>query len=92
MTESLVVTLTVAQLTSIISQIVQKEVKENIPQPPVKYLNAKEAAAIIRCSAPTFRGHVRNGRVPKYQIGRKPLFKLHEVEAAATKIHSFRYK
>lgn len=88
--DTLVVTLTINQLTSIITDVLQKALKESLPEPPVKFLNSKESAALLRCSEPTLRNHIKRGHIPKHKFGKKTLFKLQEVEAAAIHIKGFK--
>lgn len=90
MNDSMIVTLTVGQLSTLISNIVRKEIKESIPPPPTKFLNAKEVASILRCSPPTLRTHIKKGRLNKYYFGKKALYKQNEVEELATHIRAFK--
>lgn len=90
MNDSMVVTLTVGQLSNLISDIVRKEIKETIPPPPVKFLNAKEVAATLRCSQPTLRTHIRKGLLTKHKFGNKVLYKQHEAEQLAIQLRNFK--
>lgn len=90
MNDSMVVTLTVGQLSNLISDIVKKEIKENIPPPPTKFLNAKEVASMLRCSQPTLRTHIKKGSLKKHKFGRKVLYKQSEVEELAIHIRNYK--
>lgn len=90
MTDILVVTLTVGQLTSLISEVFHKELKVSLPPPEVKFLNSKECAALLRCSEPTMRGHIKKGNIKKFKFGKKTLFKLQDVEGLAIQLKSFK--
>lgn len=92
MNDSMIVTLTVGQLSTLISDIVRKEIKDTIPPPPIKFLNAKEVASILRCSQPTLRTHIKKGILKKHKFGRKVLYKQNEVEELAIHIRSYQRK
>ena len=89
MQDSLLVTLTVGQLSTIISEIVRNEIKEAIPPPPTKFLNAKEVASLLRCSQPTLRTHIKKGILNKHKFGHKVLYKQNEVEELVIHLKKF---
>lgn len=90
MQDSLLVTLTVGQLSTLISDIVRNEIKATIPPPPAKFLNAKEVASLLRCSEPTLRTHIKKGLLTKHKFGKKVLYKQHEAEQLAIHIRNFK--
>lgn len=89
MNDSMLVTLTVGQLSTLISDILRKEIKEIIPPPPAKFLTAKEVASLLRCSEPTLRTHIKKGLLKKHKFGKKVLYKQHEAEQLAIHIRNY---
>jgi hypothetical protein len=82
MADNLVVALTVDQFKSTLSELIKKELKEHLPI-PVKFLNAKESAEFLRCSIPTLKWNVKNGKLPKHKMNAKVLYKQSDLENLA---------
>src|SRR4051794_11054867 len=60
------------------------------PAPPqVQYRTRKETAGILHCSLPTLDSYEKQNKINSYRIGRRKMYKLHEIENALKLI---RYK
>lgn len=90
MSTTLVVTLTVDQLTSIVEDAVQRKLIQLLPPPPVKLLNAKEAAAFLRISDPTLRSYRDQGLIKEHLIGNIRRYRQDELEEAAISIKKYK--
>ncbi len=86
--ESLVVHLTLSQFKNILQEL-KEEIIRSIPPPPIKFLTTKETTALLRITIPTLTSYVESGRIAEYKIGKRNLYKLHEVEAAAKVIKKY---
>ncbi|OYU53819.1 MAG: hypothetical protein CFE25_17140 [Chitinophagaceae bacterium BSSC1] len=90
MNDSLLVTLTIGDLTNIIGNLFTQKLKENLPPPPTRYFNGLEACDFLRCSHPTLRGYVKNGRIQKHKLGSKNLFLESDLQKLAITLKSFK--
>ena len=86
---SLVVTLTVEELKSLISEEIEKSFKEHYPKSPVKFITPKEACKLLGISLPTLRSYGKQGKLKESRIGRKILYVQTEVEEAITTIKRY---
>ena len=82
-----IIVIPVTTLKEIIREEVSKVSSTEPPQPQKepKYITRQETAALLGISLPTLRSYVTKGIIPSYTIGRRVLFKIHEVEASLTK-------
>lgn len=87
--------ITVEDLTNLVRSAVKAEIQSLPTSPPkdeVIYLSRRQTADKLKVTPVTLSNWVNDGKIAAYKVGGRVLFRLDEVEAAASAIVPLKYK
>lgn len=69
-----------------VNSCLRRNANQNPPSQPDNYITRQEAADILHITLPTLLNWTMDGKVKGYRIGRRVLYKNHEINESVTSI------